>query len=311
MTAVQQKGGRPRYESDGEDEDSPLNLVNKKILEIKKKIQLSEGQRKAHFEEADVTKRAIKNKVTRLKRKIVELKARIKATRRGGAEDVFASKCPVGKCDIPVKDKTCEEALQAADLKETELRKRLDLLRDLRRRRRKEMAALARRFREAVALSHAGNGIPEPPASAGAGGGEKNDKLKQASLENRAERARVLRFESEHVRREYRRMRLALQQDRASHDVRLQQAKEQWQEMSKEIEKLQNAYTQAARLRDKTRALLHAREQGAARAASARSKKTEELRGQVQQRKLQLERLERTIFPAERNATGMPCKNNY
>lgn len=52
-----------------------------------------EGQRKAHFEEADVTKRAIKNKVTRLKRKIVELKARIKATRRGGAEDVFASKC--------------------------------------------------------------------------------------------------------------------------------------------------------------------------------------------------------------------------
>ncbi|XP_046466254.1 outer dynein arm-docking complex subunit 3 [Neodiprion pinetum] len=53
--------------------ESKLTALNKKIIEIKKKIQLSEGQRKACFEECDAQKKENAEKVARLKKEVKEL----------------------------------------------------------------------------------------------------------------------------------------------------------------------------------------------------------------------------------------------
>ncbi|XP_036150956.1 uncharacterized protein LOC105839820 [Monomorium pharaonis] len=53
--------------------ENKLNELNKKIVEIKKKIQLSEGQRKANFEEYDAKKRENAQKISDLKKKVKDL----------------------------------------------------------------------------------------------------------------------------------------------------------------------------------------------------------------------------------------------
>ncbi|XP_073967734.1 coiled-coil domain containing protein 151 [Bombus fervidus] len=53
--------------------EDKLNDLNKKITEIKKKIQLSEGQRKATFEEYEAKKHEYAEKIATLKQSVKEL----------------------------------------------------------------------------------------------------------------------------------------------------------------------------------------------------------------------------------------------
>lgn len=58
----------------GTTKDTPtLETLNKLIVELKKKIQLSEGQRKAHYEECDAEKKRNVEVIAELKKQVKEL----------------------------------------------------------------------------------------------------------------------------------------------------------------------------------------------------------------------------------------------
>ncbi|KAK7580718.1 hypothetical protein V9T40_001347 [Parthenolecanium corni] len=103
-----------------ETEDVTLESVNKQLTEMKKKIQLLEGQRKAHYEMWDNEKRQNAEKIKLLKENIKRLYAEL-----GKCNTIQKN---VKLCDKILLTKGTDEALESLDSKVIEARKKLDLL---------------------------------------------------------------------------------------------------------------------------------------------------------------------------------------
>ncbi|CAG4927107.1 unnamed protein product [Colias eurytheme] len=104
-----------------------LTTINTKIFEIKKKIQLSDGQRKSHYEENEAERQQNNDLIDTLKSEI-----KLRLTELSQARQVISDEeaqikkylnevCPVG-------NKTADQVIHNLDLKVIEQRKMLDLL---------------------------------------------------------------------------------------------------------------------------------------------------------------------------------------
>ncbi|XP_026744867.1 uncharacterized protein LOC113506224 [Trichoplusia ni] len=104
-----------------------LTTINTKIFEIKKKIQLSEGQRKSNYEENEAEKQHNNDHIDTLKK---EIKLRLTELARAreviGEEEVQIKKYLNDVC--PMGDKSADLITHNLDLKVIEQRKMLDLL---------------------------------------------------------------------------------------------------------------------------------------------------------------------------------------
>lgn len=115
-------------------------------------------------------------------------------------------------------------------------------------------------------------------------------------LENEIHKTEVQWNEAEHIRKKYRAIKSSLMQDSEKFESTLLKLEVSISEQQAEIKKLQSVHSEAQGMRDATRSILLKQEQTTISSNKARDRQSMEFRRQVDDRKAELERLERKIF---------------
>lgn len=102
--------------------------------------------------------------------------------------------------------------------------------------------------------------------------------------------------EAEHIRKKYRSIKNSLMNDSEKFESTLLKLENDIKEQQHEINRLQAVYQEALTMRDSTKSVLSKQEQMTIASNKTRMRQAEEFRRQVEERKAELERLERKIF---------------
>ncbi|XP_063983738.1 outer dynein arm-docking complex subunit 3 [Diachasmimorpha longicaudata] len=271
-------------------QENKLTTLNRKIIEIKKKIQLSEGQRKANFEECDAKKRESLDILGNLKKEIKTLQ--IKYTKAKNNEEA-ADKVALTSRESSVCVRKCglEQAIARVDEDNIRLRKKLDLVKYESDKQQDRLSKLLGEYEQYI------NGKVQKFVE------RKLDnplKKKVISLENHLHRISVMQMEADTVRKKYRSVRASLKSDAAFYVSQLKNLEKSIKDQDAEINQLQGVKTEAVDLRDITKETLTKQEIEAMHTSKERENVILDYRQRVEDRRLELERLERMIFPAVR-----------
>lgn len=115
-------------------------------------------------------------------------------------------------------------------------------------------------------------------------------------LENEIHKTEVQFNEAEHIRKKYKAIKSSLMQDSERFERTLKELEEAIKEQQAEIYKLKSHQKEAVQMRDSTRSVLQKQEQQTISSNKARERQSQEFKRQVEERKTELERLERKIF---------------
>ncbi|XP_057325847.1 calponin homology domain-containing protein DDB_G0272472 [Microplitis mediator] len=271
-------------------QESKLSILNKKIIEIKKKIQLSEGQRKANFEECDAKIRESTDKITNLKKDIKNLLS--KYSKIINNEEAAEKVLPVSReSSACIKKRGLQEAISRVDEDNIRLRKKLDLIKYKSNKQQERLAKLLRDYEELM------SGRTQKMMKK-----KLEDPLKKkiVSLENQLHRVSIMQMEADIVRKKYRSVRASLKSDAAFYVSSLKNLEQNLKDQELEIKQLQRVKEEAIQLRDITKEALMHQEIDAMQKSKERDQIILDYRQRVEDRKLELERLERMIFPNTR-----------
>ncbi|XP_063235839.1 outer dynein arm-docking complex subunit 3 isoform X2 [Bacillus rossius redtenbacheri] len=120
------------------------------------------------------------------------------------------------------------------------------------------------------------------------------------SLENQIHHVEMNMMEAEHIRKKYRAIRTSLLEDGVAFESCLRGLEHSIQRQDVEIQHLEKINNEALDLRDVTKSTLSKQEMSALNAGRARERQLQDFRLRVEERRQELERLERRIFPAGR-----------
>lgn len=115
-------------------------------------------------------------------------------------------------------------------------------------------------------------------------------------LENEIHKTEVQWNETEHIHKKYKSIKIQLMLDSEKFESTLLKMEAAIREQQQEINKLQAVYQEALQMRDSTKSVLSKQEQTTIASNKARERQAAEFRRQVDERKAELERLERKIF---------------
>ncbi|XP_066595920.1 outer dynein arm-docking complex subunit 3 [Prorops nasuta] len=266
--------------------DSKLTVLNKKIIEIKKKIQLSEGQRKANFEENDAKKHENLETIINLKKEVKNLYAKY-AMAKNNDEAAERAATISQKYAIYVKKCGLEEAIFKLSEDNIRLRKKNDLIKYRKNKHREKLCLLLREFEELM------SGKLEKLAKKRL---ENSLRKKIISLEVQLEKLRMMQIKADIVRRKYKSVYSGLKEKSVSYSFSLKELENSIKEQENEIKRLQGVKEEAIMLRDATQETLTKEEIELAASSAQRDQMNQDYRRRVNERKQELERLERLIF---------------
>lgn len=115
-------------------------------------------------------------------------------------------------------------------------------------------------------------------------------------LENEIHKTEVQWTEAEHIRKKYRAIKSSLMMDSEKFESTLLQLEHAIREQQQEINQLNSVHQEAQQMRDTTKSILSKQEQTTISSNKTRDRQSQEFRRQVEERKSELERLERKIF---------------
>ncbi|EEB12866.1 Spindle assembly checkpoint component MAD1, putative [Pediculus humanus corporis] len=273
-------------------DENNLDVINQKITEIKKKIQLSEGQRKAHFEECDAEKKKNIDKIRTLKKDIREIYKKLSdpKTAKRICNDLILKTVNNPKEVGVIRNKNMDDAIDFMDLKCIDLNKQLDIFKLKNKMKKLELKQLAEEYRKLVDFK---NGKKFGKF------GNNDDKIISA-LENQIHRVEMNMMEAEHINKKYKTICLHLLSESVEFESTLKKLEDEIEKQNAEIQQLQLINKEAVGLRDATKGTLLRHEITALNAGKNRENQLQDFRRRVEERKLELERLERRIFPAGR-----------
>ncbi|XP_022221002.2 shootin-1 isoform X2 [Drosophila obscura] len=289
-------------------ESDKLNELNRQINEIKKRILLAEGQKTANAAEWQKQNRINCDTIGTLKKELKELTVKASRLRNppqrpvvikeSSSEPRRAHSCTptmiVGKATYPVGAKNADDALFLTDLKITENRKQMDLLRHRFKSRQQHFSRLVEKYRELLANKEAQNQNlgEKPPETLEE---DANRKL-VCQLENEIHRTNVQWMEAEHIRKKYRSIEASLMNDAERFERSLRELEASLSDQKAEIERLQQVHNEAIEMRDAAKVVLTRQEQQANLSQKTRERQALDFRKQVEARKLELERIGRKLF---------------
>ncbi|KAJ8985695.1 hypothetical protein NQ317_014344 [Molorchus minor] len=263
-----------------------LSELNKKIAEVKKKIQLSEGQRKALFEDCETERKSNSGQILKLKREITQLVTVLHDSTSITAKYRIRNKRIV-KITGPLADKTVDEVQQMLDLQVIDLTKKLDLLRYRVKQRKNYLADLGIKYRSLL-TEHDKKELTRKI--------ERPVKKSTSELQNAIHAIEVQIREAMHIKNRYLDIRQSLKNDSDKYDSNIKKLEEDIAAQKQDIEKLQTIMDEATRMRSIARDNLLKEEKAANQAAALREREASEGRRLVNERKFELELLERRIF---------------
>ncbi|XP_034188285.2 outer dynein arm-docking complex subunit 3-like [Osmia lignaria lignaria] len=266
--------------------ENKLNDLNKKIAEIKKKIQLSEGQRKANFEEYEAKKHEYAESIGSLKQRVKELYAEyanLKNNEGKSESSVHMSR----KSSAHEKKRNLSETIAKAEEDNVRLRKRHDLIKYQRQRRQQKLHLLLEEYNELMndKMQKIFKKKVENPL-----------KNKIVKLEVRLEHIKMMQIKANIVRMKYRSMRSDLKEKSVFYASSLKNLEYEMREQENEMKRLQRVKEEAITLRDNTQETLIKEEIEVTNCGKERNAVLEEYRRRVLERKTELERLEKMIF---------------
>ncbi|KAJ8917182.1 hypothetical protein NQ315_012674 [Exocentrus adspersus] len=273
-----------------QEQPEQLSDLNKKILEVKKKIQLSEGQRKALFEDCEAERKSNAAQVLKLKKEIAQMVVALHESTTPTAKYRIQNKRIV-EIIGPLADKSATEVAELLDLQIIDSSKRLDLLRHRIKQRRKYFTELGSKY-QLLLSKHEQNELMKRV--------EKPIKKSTSELQNAIHAVEVQIREAIHIKNRYSDIRKSLKDDADKFDSNVKKMEEDLATQKVDIEKLQKIMDEATRMRGIARGHLLKEERAANSAANLREKEATEGKRLVNERKIELERLERRIFQGGR-----------
>lgn len=235
----------------------------------------------------------------------------------------------------PAGARTADEAVHVYDLQRIQCVKRLDLLNARYIKRAQHFDRLYERYRElqstvplklqqqssvavvggsgpknttsdAASSSATTTASVALPAAASGTAAEQETHQRVAQLENDCQRTHVQWMEAEHIRKQYRSIGAALAADAERFERSLQRLERAQRMQDEEIERMQRTHHEALVLRDGTKVALLRQEHSVHGAARTRDRQAQECRRLVEERKQELERLERRLFATAVPTAGEP-----
>nr|CAD7256230.1 unnamed protein product [Timema shepardi] len=255
-----------------------------------------EGQRKAYFEECDLEKTKNTEKLRNLKKENKQLYLQLSRFSKLD-EDVFKVTKRPTKDIMALKNKTGDEVVTVLDCKVIDMQKKLDLIRHQSKLCQRRMKQLADEYHKLIQKNIQKQTVRKTQTP---------ETRKVTSLENQIHRVNMNMMEAEHVKKKYRAIRNSLLDDSVSFESSLKKLEKSIQKQGMEIKRLQKINKEALDLRDTTRNMLSKQEMNALNAGKARDRQLQDFRCvkpdryRVEERRQELERLERRIFPTGR-----------
>ncbi|XP_043518776.1 outer dynein arm-docking complex subunit 3 [Frieseomelitta varia] len=266
--------------------ENKLNDLNKKIAEIKKKIQLSEGQRKANFEEYEAKKHEYAKKIAALKQSIKELYMEYANVQNN--EGKSESKIRMSrKSSAREKKRNLGEAINKMQEDNVRLRKKHDLIKYQRKKRQQKLHSL---------LDEYGKLMNNKMQKIFKRKTENPSRNKIVKLEVLLEHIRMMQIKANIARMKYRSMCSDLKQRSVLYVSSLKNLEDEIKEQESEIKRLQSVKEEAIALKDHMQETLIKEEIEVTNCSRERYAVLEEYRQRVLERKMELERLEKMIF---------------
>ncbi|XP_035789301.1 coiled-coil domain-containing protein 151-like [Anopheles albimanus] len=270
-----------------------LALTNKKIGELKKKVMLAEGQKKAYTEEWNDKRKAQNDRIAELRKEVRELTNKLSYLHNPNSAKAQKNVQEIKRrLPLPPGAKSISSALQIVDLKIIDLHKQTDMVEDRIRKRDHSLKRLIEHYHTLIGYRDAKSDGSNPPETVEE---DANRKL-ITRLENEIHRTTVQWMEAEHIRKKYRGIKSSLMHDAEKFESSLLDLEHAITEQQAEINKLEEVHKEAVQMRDSTKTILQRQEQTTHYSNKAREKQAQDFRRQVEERKLELERLERKIF---------------
>ncbi|KAG4068721.1 hypothetical protein HA402_002412 [Bradysia odoriphaga] len=269
--------------------------INKKILELKKKLLLAEGQKKAYIGEWTQREKQNSDLVTELKKDIKELTGKLTYLNNANSrKSVENPQEVVRKIPYPPGAKTAEEAVQIVDLKFIDLTKQLDLLNDKYLKRKTFFDNLLEQYHEALANK---NDNQDPAVEHVPSTIEEAESRKLiCHLENSIHKKTTQWMEAEHIFKKYKSIKVSLMADSEKFEKSLLELEEAITDQQVDIARMQQIHNEAIQMRDATKIILMRQEHAAHVSTRSRERQAFDFRRQVEERKAELERLERKLF---------------
>ncbi|EAT37842.1 AAEL010214-PA [Aedes aegypti] len=269
-----------------------LALTNKKIAELKKKVQLAEGQKKAYTEEWAEARKSQNDKIAELKKEVRDLTNKLSYLHNPNSAKAQKNVQEIKRrVQLPPGAKTVKDALHIVDLKIIDVNKQADAIEAKHKKRELYYKKLLDQYHMLMGYKHSNADGSNPPETVEE---DANRKL-ITHLENEIHRTSVQWMEAEHIRR-IQGIKLALMRDAEKFESSLLDLEQAITEQQAEITKLEAVHKEAMQMRDNTKSILQRQEQTTHFANKAREKQALDFRRQVEERKQELERLERKIF---------------
>ncbi|KAL2718637.1 meiosis-specific nuclear structural protein 1 [Vespula squamosa] len=272
----------------GSTEEKKLHDLSKKIVEIKKKIQLSEGQRKANFEETETRKHENAEKIISLKKNIKELYVEYSKVKNN--DDAAERTAQISReTSAVVRKRGLDEAIKRINEENIRLRKTKDLLRYQSDKLKQKLESLLQEHEKL---------LRENKRKIFKRKLENPLKKKTECLEVQLERIRMLIIKANIVRRKYKSVYCKLKQRSVSYVASLKELEDDIKEHENEMKRLRTVKEEAIELRCNMQEKLVKQEIEIVNNSNEQESIIQDYRQHVKERKAELERLERMIFPA-------------
>ncbi|RVE55179.1 hypothetical protein evm_000077 [Chilo suppressalis] len=272
-----------------ENEDR-LTTINTKIFEIKKKIQLSEGQRKSSYEVNEAEKQHNNDLIETLKKEVRLRLAELTQARAVISDEEAQIKKYLNEV-CPIANKTQDQIIHNLDLKVIEQRKMLDLLKYEKKSKKKRLTDLEKEY-ENLLIESTRSELVKSKISTKA--------RKHAShLENEIHKVLIQWSEAELVKKKYLTIRQALIDDSVKFESSLSHVEELLNRQKEEITKLESVREEAAAMRVRATSAAAAEAARAHDADHARHSERAYFVQRFAERKRELEKLEKRIFPPQ------------
>lgn len=218
----------------------------------------------------------------------------------------------IRKVLYPPGAETAEQALQIYDLKVIDLTKQSDLINARYIKRKVHFDNLHARYQELLAQksdenitvvpNKGANAIPTAPPQTVE---EDTNRKLVYHLENEIHRTNVQWTEAEHVRKKYNSIKSSMMADAERFEKNLLELEDALREQQADINRMQEMHREAIQMREATKVVLLRQEHNAHTSSKSRERQAFDFRRQVEERKLELERLERKLFTTSK--CSMEC----
>ncbi|OBS79416.1 hypothetical protein A6R68_18167, partial [Neotoma lepida] len=255
--------------------------VHAQMLELQRKIQLLEGDRKAFYESSQWNIKKNQDTISQLQEEIKALRTQLRDLLQGDSKVVQAI-IQEWKSEKPyLKNRTCEQALEYL---EHQLREKINQLNALR-----HQVTLQQKRLEELRLQHSLRQLEMAEAQ------DINTEAAKTmrNLENRLEKARMKADEAEHITNVYLQLKSYLQEESLNLESRLDSMEAEVMKTKNEVVELKVVNQEALDARDLAKNQLQYLEETMIRDRKKREHYITDCKKRAEEKKLQTERMER------------------